>query len=112
MHRESEQRAQDMRDEDRHQRSRDLAELLVDEVAAVLADLAGGALETALQIARNEFVQLERILTTTVDRLESSRLADPDILLARIARDITHAILRQDVENESGAIHSPVSRIS
>jgi glutamate-ammonia-ligase adenylyltransferase len=36
--------------------ARDLAEgLLVDEVAAVLADLAGGALETALQIARNEF---------------------------------------------------------
>ncbi|HET6986131.1 MAG TPA: bifunctional [glutamine synthetase] adenylyltransferase/[glutamine synthetase]-adenylyl-L-tyrosine phosphorylase, partial [Kribbella sp.] len=36
--------------------ARDLAEgLLVDEVAAVLADLAGGALETALHIARNEF---------------------------------------------------------
>jgi glutamate-ammonia-ligase adenylyltransferase len=35
--------------------ARDLAEgLLVDEVAAVLADLAGGALETALRIARNE----------------------------------------------------------
>jgi glutamate-ammonia-ligase adenylyltransferase len=36
--------------------ARDLAEgLLVDEVAAVLADLAGGALETALRIARNEY---------------------------------------------------------
>ncbi|MGW5195365.1 bifunctional [glutamine synthetase] adenylyltransferase/[glutamine synthetase]-adenylyl-L-tyrosine phosphorylase [Kribbella sp. NPDC004138] len=36
--------------------ARDLAEgLLVDEVAAVLADLAGGALETALHIARNEY---------------------------------------------------------
>jgi len=36
--------------------ARDLAEgLLVDEVAAVLADLAGGALETALQIARNDY---------------------------------------------------------
>ncbi len=39
--------------------ARDLAEgLLVDETAAVLADLAGGALETALQIARNEYFQL------------------------------------------------------
>ncbi|GAA1510901.1 bifunctional [glutamine synthetase] adenylyltransferase/[glutamine synthetase]-adenylyl-L-tyrosine phosphorylase [Kribbella lupini] len=36
--------------------ARDLAEgLLVDETAAVLADLAGGALETALQIARNDY---------------------------------------------------------
>jgi len=36
--------------------ARDLAEgLLVDEVAAVLADLAGGALETALHIARNDY---------------------------------------------------------
>ncbi|WBQ02822.1 bifunctional [glutamine synthetase] adenylyltransferase/[glutamine synthetase]-adenylyl-L-tyrosine phosphorylase [Kribbella sp. CA-293567] len=36
--------------------ARDLAEgLLVDETAAVLADLAGGALQTALQIARNEY---------------------------------------------------------
>ncbi|WP_328998518.1 bifunctional [glutamine synthetase] adenylyltransferase/[glutamine synthetase]-adenylyl-L-tyrosine phosphorylase [Kribbella sp. NBC_00709] len=36
--------------------ARDLAEgLLVDEVAAVLADLAGGALDTALHIARNEY---------------------------------------------------------
>ncbi|TWD83162.1 glutamate-ammonia-ligase adenylyltransferase [Kribbella amoyensis] len=36
--------------------ARDLAEgLLVDEVAAVLADLAGGALETALRIARNDY---------------------------------------------------------
>ncbi|MEU8224787.1 bifunctional [glutamine synthetase] adenylyltransferase/[glutamine synthetase]-adenylyl-L-tyrosine phosphorylase [Kribbella sp. NPDC048915] len=36
--------------------ARDLAEgLLVDEVAAILADLAGGALETALHIARNEY---------------------------------------------------------
>jgi hypothetical protein len=36
--------------------ARDLAEgLLVDEVAAVLADLAGGALETALRIARKDF---------------------------------------------------------
>lgn len=36
--------------------ARDLAEgLLVDEVAAVLADLAGGALETALHIARNAY---------------------------------------------------------
>ncbi|MFD7158747.1 bifunctional [glutamine synthetase] adenylyltransferase/[glutamine synthetase]-adenylyl-L-tyrosine phosphorylase [Kribbella sp. NPDC059898] len=36
--------------------ARDLAEgLLVDEVAAVLADLAGGALQTALHIARNEY---------------------------------------------------------
>ncbi|GAA1163458.1 bifunctional [glutamine synthetase] adenylyltransferase/[glutamine synthetase]-adenylyl-L-tyrosine phosphorylase [Kribbella jejuensis] len=36
--------------------ARDLAEgLLVDEVAAVLADLAAGALETALQIARNQY---------------------------------------------------------
>jgi len=36
--------------------ARDLAEgLLVDEVAAVLADLAGGALETALRIARNNY---------------------------------------------------------
>ncbi|GAA3090056.1 bifunctional [glutamine synthetase] adenylyltransferase/[glutamine synthetase]-adenylyl-L-tyrosine phosphorylase [Kribbella aluminosa] len=36
--------------------ARDLAEgLLVDEVAAVLADLAGGALETALHIARNQY---------------------------------------------------------
>ena len=36
--------------------ARDLAEgLLVDETAAVLADLAGGALETALHIARNDF---------------------------------------------------------
>lgn len=36
--------------------ARDLAEgLPVDEVAAVLADLAGGALETALHIARNEY---------------------------------------------------------
>jgi glutamate-ammonia-ligase adenylyltransferase len=36
--------------------ARDLAEgLLVDEVAAVLADLAAGALETALHIARNEY---------------------------------------------------------
>ena len=39
--------------------ARDLAEgLLVDETAAVLADLAGGALETALQIARNEYFAL------------------------------------------------------
>jgi glutamate-ammonia-ligase adenylyltransferase len=39
--------------------ARDLAEgLLVDEVAAVLADLAGGALETALHIARNEYFAL------------------------------------------------------
>ncbi|WP_433023294.1 bifunctional [glutamine synthetase] adenylyltransferase/[glutamine synthetase]-adenylyl-L-tyrosine phosphorylase [Kribbella sp. CA-294648] len=39
--------------------ARDLAEgLPVDETAAVLADLAGGALETALQIARNEYFQL------------------------------------------------------
>ena len=38
--------------------ARDLAEgLLVDETAAVLADLAGGALETALQIARNDYFQ-------------------------------------------------------
>ncbi|MDX6251613.1 MAG: [glutamine synthetase] adenylyltransferase / [glutamine synthetase]-adenylyl-L-tyrosine [Kribbellaceae bacterium] len=38
--------------------ARDLAEgLLVDEVAAVLADLAGGALETALQIARNQYFE-------------------------------------------------------
>jgi glutamate-ammonia-ligase adenylyltransferase len=36
--------------------ARDLAEgLLVDEVAAVLADLAAGALETALRIARNQY---------------------------------------------------------
>ncbi|WP_460652510.1 bifunctional [glutamine synthetase] adenylyltransferase/[glutamine synthetase]-adenylyl-L-tyrosine phosphorylase [Kribbella endophytica] len=36
--------------------ARDLAEgLLVDETAAVLADLAGGALETALRIARNDY---------------------------------------------------------
>lgn len=36
--------------------ARDLAEgLLVDETAAVLADLAGGALETALHIARNDY---------------------------------------------------------
>ncbi|NUR96060.1 MAG: bifunctional [glutamine synthetase] adenylyltransferase/[glutamine synthetase]-adenylyl-L-tyrosine phosphorylase [Kribbellaceae bacterium] len=36
--------------------ARDLAEgLLVDQVAAVLADLAAGALETALRIARNEY---------------------------------------------------------
>nr|WP_202893384.1 bifunctional [glutamine synthetase] adenylyltransferase/[glutamine synthetase]-adenylyl-L-tyrosine phosphorylase [Kribbella italica] len=36
--------------------ARDLAEgLLVDETAAVLADLAGGALETALRIARNQY---------------------------------------------------------
>lgn len=36
--------------------ARDLAEgLLVDETAAVLADLAGGALETALRIARNNY---------------------------------------------------------
>ncbi|MFF0271378.1 bifunctional [glutamine synthetase] adenylyltransferase/[glutamine synthetase]-adenylyl-L-tyrosine phosphorylase [Kribbella sp. NPDC004536] len=36
--------------------ARDLAEgLLVDEVAAVLADLAAGALETALHIARNDY---------------------------------------------------------
>ncbi|HEU4946607.1 MAG TPA: bifunctional [glutamine synthetase] adenylyltransferase/[glutamine synthetase]-adenylyl-L-tyrosine phosphorylase [Kribbella sp.] len=39
--------------------ARDLAEdLLVDEVAGVLADLAGGALETALRIAREEFFAL------------------------------------------------------
>ncbi|GAA1642093.1 bifunctional [glutamine synthetase] adenylyltransferase/[glutamine synthetase]-adenylyl-L-tyrosine phosphorylase [Kribbella alba] len=38
--------------------ARDLAEgLLVDEVAVVLADLAGGALETALQIARNQYFE-------------------------------------------------------
>ncbi|MGW6277696.1 bifunctional [glutamine synthetase] adenylyltransferase/[glutamine synthetase]-adenylyl-L-tyrosine phosphorylase [Kribbella sp. NPDC055071] len=36
--------------------ARDLAEgLLVDETAAILADLAGGALDTALHIARNDY---------------------------------------------------------
>jgi len=45
------------------------------------------------------------------DRVEISRLAHPDILLAGITRDIAKSVLLKDVVKETGAIHSAVFRI-
>ena len=45
------------------------------------------------------------------DRVETSRLAHPDILLAGIARDIAESVLLKNVVKEAGAIHAAVFRI-
>lgn len=63
------------------------------------------------KIAGNEFVEFEGVFLAAVDRPESSRFAQPDILLARIARHIANAILRQHVNDKPGAIHPTVCRI-
>ncbi len=59
------------------------------------------------KITRGKFIQFEGVLLPAVDRLEIPSLADPDILLAGIARDIPNPVLRQHVKNESGAIQPP-----
>ena len=63
------------------------------------------------QISRNQFIELERVLVSAVDGPERSGLSQPNVLLARIARHIANAILRQDIEDEAGAIHPAARRI-
>lgn len=63
------------------------------------------------KVARNEFVEFERVLMPAVDGLEIPRLAHPDVLLARISRNIANTVLGQHVNNEAGAIHSTAGGI-
>ena len=63
------------------------------------------------EIARDKFLELEGVLLPAVHRPEASCFAQPDILLAGIARHIGNAILRQHVNNETGAIHPTVRGI-
>ena len=63
------------------------------------------------KVARDKFIEFEGVLLTAIHRFESSRFAQPDILLARIARHITNSILRQNVKDEAGAIHPAARRI-
>ena len=63
------------------------------------------------KIAWHEFIEFESILVAAVNRSEISRFAQPDILLARIARHVFNSVLRQHVIDEAGAIHSAIRRI-
>jgi len=57
------------------------------------------------QVTRPKRVELECILVATQNRVEISRFAHPDILLAGIARHVGKAVLPKEVINKSGAIH-------
>jgi hypothetical protein len=59
------------------------------------------------KIAWDQLVELEGVVVSAVDRLEGSGFAQPDILLARIARHVPDTVLREDVEDKAGAIHPP-----
>lgn len=63
------------------------------------------------EIAGDKFIELEGVLLAAVHCPETSRFAQPDILLARIARHIRNAILRQHVNDEAGTIHPTVRGI-
>jgi len=63
------------------------------------------------QVAWLQLIELKRVFMTAVDRPEGPGFPKPDILSAGIARHIAQSILRQDVENEPGAIHPATSRI-
>ena len=60
------------------------------------------------QIARLERVELERILVAAQNRIEISRLADPNILLAGIARHFGESAFAEHVEDEAGTIHAAI----
>src|SRR5438128_2512157 len=63
------------------------------------------------QIARLERVEFKSVIAVSKDGLEVSGFADPGILFTRVARNIGHAALRENVINETRAIHSSISRI-
>ena len=69
-------------------------------------DVVGAAPEE--QIAGPKRVELEGIFFAAHNCIEISRFANPDILLAGIARHIGEAILLKNVINKSGTIHAAV----
>ena len=60
------------------------------------------------QVAWLESVEFKRVFLPAQDRVEISRFAHPDILLARIARHIFEPVFAQKIINEAGAIDSAV----
>lgn len=63
------------------------------------------------KIAGNQFFEFECVFLTAIHRFERSRLAQPNVLLTRIPRHVANAVLRQDVKDETGAIHPAGQRI-
>src|SRR5207237_6657966 len=63
------------------------------------------------QVARLQIFQFEGVVLLTKDRLESSGTPQPNVLLARIARHIFHAVLFEHEINKTGAIHPAVRGI-
>ena len=63
------------------------------------------------QVARLECIEFKGIRIAAENRLEFSRLAQPDILLAGIARHIIKAVLLEHIINEPGTIHPAVAWI-
>ena len=63
------------------------------------------------QVARLERIEFKGIRIAAENRLKFSGLAQPDILLAGIARDIVNAVLLEHIINEPRTIHPAVARI-
>jgi hypothetical protein len=60
------------------------------------------------EIAGYQFIKFEGVFSAAVYGFEGSRFTQPDILLARIARNITNSVLRQDIKDETGTIHPAI----
>ena len=60
------------------------------------------------QIARRQCIQFKSVVALCKHGLKVSSFAHPNVLLAGITRHVFDAALREDVINETGAIHSAV----
>src|SRR5205814_10684644 len=63
------------------------------------------------QIAWLKRIELERIFVAAQNGIEISSFAHPDVLLARIARNIFEPVFGQKKVNKARAIHAAVGRI-
>jgi len=58
------------------------------------------------KVARLQILEFERIVFAADDRLKSSGAPEPDILRARIPRNVSDPILFKHIVDETGTIHS------